>query len=209
MDGSFHLVDDMPIGLPLDGELIRKVFEAVSNHPYASLRSLAQLTNSTKDTVSRILHHCLGMKKYILRWVPHSLTDTQKSERIRIAQQMLQLLQQDEEYDFLHILTGDESWLLYEYSEQSMWAREKKFVPTRLKPGIGTRRVMLITFLGDEDIPIFSLVPRKETMSVEGSATKSCTCILIMGLRTKQQQCWTPWLSSESPPFHSPRIPPT
>jgi hypothetical protein len=50
------------------------------------------------------------MEKLNLRYVPHSLEADQKRLRVKLSRGLLQTFEQDQQYEFEHILTGDKSW---------------------------------------------------------------------------------------------------
>jgi transposase len=47
--------------------------------PFATARQLAENFNESKHTIKTILERKLGLRKFSRRWVPHSLSDSQKS----------------------------------------------------------------------------------------------------------------------------------
>jgi hypothetical protein len=56
-----------------------------------------------------VLHDDLHLEKFDLRYIPHSLEIDQKRSRVELSRELLQRLEQDQQYKFEHILTGDES----------------------------------------------------------------------------------------------------
>jgi hypothetical protein len=57
-----------------------------------------------------VLHDDLHLEKFNLRYVPHSLEADQKRSRVELSREFLQILEQDQQYEFEHILTADKSW---------------------------------------------------------------------------------------------------
>jgi hypothetical protein len=57
-----------------------------------------------------LLHDDLHLENFNLRDVPHSLEADQKRSRVELPPELLQILEQDQQYEFEHISTGDESW---------------------------------------------------------------------------------------------------
>jgi sensor histidine kinase regulating citrate/malate metabolism len=49
----------------------------------------------------------LHFEKFSLRCVPHSLETDQRRLRVKFWRELLQVLEQDQQYEFEHILTGD------------------------------------------------------------------------------------------------------
>jgi hypothetical protein len=57
-----------------------------------------------------VLHEDLHLEKFNLHHVPHSLGADQKLSRVELSRELLHILEQEQHYEFEHILTGDESW---------------------------------------------------------------------------------------------------
>jgi hypothetical protein len=112
----FSFVDPSPPGRTIDEELKIKVKAIIEENPFLSLRVIASKVGSNKDSVRQILVEVLEMKKRYAKWVPHSLTDVHKLQRVSMAREMLKILKADESQNFCHIITGDESWVLYNYA---------------------------------------------------------------------------------------------
>jgi hypothetical protein len=60
------------------------------------------------------LHDALGMKHFHLRWIPHPLTEQCRGETMKKCQDVLPLLERMEARNFRNIVTGDESWFIFE-----------------------------------------------------------------------------------------------
>jgi hypothetical protein len=63
-----------------------------------------------KATCLRVFHDDLHLEKFNLCYVPHSSEADQKWLRVELSRELLQILEQDQQYEFEHILTGDENW---------------------------------------------------------------------------------------------------
>jgi hypothetical protein len=62
-----------------------------------------------KTTCLCVLHNDLHLETCNLRDTPHSLEADQKRLPVELSRELLQLLEQDQQYEFEHMLTGDES----------------------------------------------------------------------------------------------------
>jgi hypothetical protein len=71
-----------------------------------------------KSTCPHILHHKLGLKKFHLRWAPHSLSVNQRSERVAYSSLLLVALEKAQRKGFERLITGDESWFDLSYPDQ-------------------------------------------------------------------------------------------
>jgi hypothetical protein len=90
----------------------------------------------------RILHDVLKVKKLNLRWIPHSLDDAHKAERVSLSTDLLMLLKENQKTGFANIITSDESWFYFEYSHQSVWVPSRDEVPERIKQKIDTKKCL-------------------------------------------------------------------
>jgi hypothetical protein len=97
-----------------------------------------------KELLARELELC----KFIPRWVPHSLSEGQKSEWVTQSRVLLGLLQRHQVADFNAIATGDESWFRYVYPAGTMYARSRSNVASCVRGGISTLKVMDTFFTG-------------------------------------------------------------
>jgi hypothetical protein len=166
-DGTLTLTDRHSGGRKYDEELVFKISHRITENPYLSLRELAKLVSSNKDAVSRILHYVLCLSLRYSKWIPHSLSVEQKTERVRISKQMLKLLQLDEKNNFSHIFTGDESWFFYDYPLTSYWASPGTSPKEVAKRTISTSKVMLVICWGVFQTPVLHFLPRGESMTAD------------------------------------------
>jgi hypothetical protein len=64
----------------------------------------------------------LEMRKFVRRWIPHGLSESNRRERVLKANLLLEELRVDEENEFANTMTGDESWFCLSYESDSMFA---------------------------------------------------------------------------------------
>ena len=82
------LEDKARSGRPLDAtdeEMCKKVRDLVYSDRRVQVEETAQALGISHDSVSTILHDCLGMRKLTARWVPKSLGDEQMATRASIC----------------------------------------------------------------------------------------------------------------------------
>jgi hypothetical protein len=65
------------------------ILDALDKQPFSSVTELAKLTCIQTTRVYRHLTRSLGFVVKHLRWVPHTLTDTQNAQRITLSNQVL------------------------------------------------------------------------------------------------------------------------
>jgi hypothetical protein len=55
------------------------------------------------------------------RWVPHTITPTQETERATLSIELLRQLRSIEHHDWQFIITLDESWLYLSTDHEQIW----------------------------------------------------------------------------------------
>jgi histone-lysine N-methyltransferase SETMAR len=166
-EGTFSLTPGTSTGREFPEELVKHVKEIVEEAPHLSLRKIADMVGSNKDTVHRILINKLLLKKRYAKWIPHTLSDEHKLERVRLAKEIKSTLIADQRYGFEHIITGDESWILYEYLFKAFWQKkdaERIEVP---RPHISDEKRMLTVFWGTTATPVLLVSDKGERINAQ------------------------------------------
>ena len=86
--GRTSLEDEEEDGRPLDAtdeEMCKKFRDLVYSDRRIQVEEIAQALGIPHDSISTILHDCLGMRKLTARWVPKSLSDEQMATRASVA----------------------------------------------------------------------------------------------------------------------------
>jgi histone-lysine N-methyltransferase SETMAR len=142
-------------GVSTLGQQIAKLLET---NPNLSTKMLASLTGKHKDTVKDRLVYELGLKKISSKWIPHTLTASEKARRVSMAEELSDVLLQEMDFDFEEIVTLDETWLLLVYPPAPRWGRpgearqevDRKKSDTAmlmLTPVFSGRRMWLISYM--------------------------------------------------------------
>jgi hypothetical protein len=90
-------------------EVDEVILKALADEPFSSVRELARHTCLSRTTVHRHLTCSLGFTVRHLRWVPHRLSDKQKTIRVTLSTELLRLLEQQERRPWHDVITLDES----------------------------------------------------------------------------------------------------
>jgi hypothetical protein len=77
--------------------------------PFATAGLLAQHFGESKHTIKEKFNSELGLRMFSRRWVPHSLSDSQKVDRMMKARHILDGLLEQKDKSFNCIVTDDES----------------------------------------------------------------------------------------------------
>jgi hypothetical protein len=87
------------------------------------------------------------------------LSDDQKANRVRDSRALLAILQCLQDNSFEGISTGDESWFLYEYQSDSMFAASREAVPPRYEHKIQAKKKMITVFFTPTRLVILDALP--------------------------------------------------
>lgn len=90
-------------------EMIEKVRQMLAQDRRLTLRLIAEELGISKDTAHTIIRDDLGKRKICSRFVPHKLTDEQKTKRMETSGDFISMCDQDPLL-LETIVTGDETW---------------------------------------------------------------------------------------------------
>jgi len=92
-----------------------RVFDFFTEQPKSTVKYIADTLQLSDSTVHRILVDELLFRKVCSVWVPHTLTDDNRQQRVACCQGLLQLYDDYSEYELLRLwATQDESWIPFE-----------------------------------------------------------------------------------------------
>jgi hypothetical protein len=106
------------------------------------------------------------MKLSHLRWIPNQLTEQLRAGRIQKCQELLLLLERIEANKFHNILTGDESWCMFEYQHAVKWSLSREDVSERERRQIGTK-IMLTVIWGVDRFHVVGLMTSQRSFNSE------------------------------------------
>lgn len=124
--GRINLHEEPPREKPIDEGITNAVKRMIEQNPFLSARQIAKVLGISPNTVIDRLVNYLEYKNFHTRWVPHHLSMDQKRNRVECAKSMLAILQNEKRTHFSNIITGDESWFLFEYCQSSQWVISKE-----------------------------------------------------------------------------------
>jgi histone-lysine N-methyltransferase SETMAR len=158
-----------------------------------------------------ILRDHLKVRKVNARWVPHSLTDEQKQERVNWCKNMLKKYKNGHSKRVWDIVTGDETWLYFfepkTKQKSATWIGENDARPTKVKQSKSAGKRMFALFFRKAGFVSKMMLKPKRTVTAHyytrvvlsslirrikklrpRSGTDGVFCITIMHLRIKQNQ---------------------
>lgn len=151
--------DEARSGRPVEvstPEIIEQVKALVEKNRRTSCRVLADELSISKFTIHKILTIDLGMKKLLARWVPKSLSDSEKENRVKIARSFLRLWRPKWDEFLSRIITVDETWIPLEsqgtMQSTSEWRLPTEGRPTRARLSNNRQKVMATVFWDTEGV---------------------------------------------------------
>ena len=165
-EGDSSLDDEFRSGRPRS-DLGEAVSQFLDKEPFLSARILAKRLATNPHTIKEILTRDLGLRKFTRRWVPHNLSPANKAKRVTDARMLLQALTKDQDQNFSHIMTGDESWFYYAYESPTMFAPSRDEVIPRVSPTIGSKKVMITIFFTGNRLLKLAYLPQGQKYNQE------------------------------------------
>lgn len=121
----------------------------LADDPRMTLRELANILQVSLGSAHRLVTKILGMTRVCARWIPHSLTEEHKAERVRISKLLLRRWHRNREW-FDDVVTCDESWV-YHYDpktkrESTKWVLKGGAPPRKVRAQKSKQKVMVVSF---------------------------------------------------------------
>ena len=171
-DGRTSVVDNSRCGAPksvVNESLVANVRKYIDEDPNASIREVSSDMGVSVGTIHKVLHEDLGLRKISARWVPHVLTDEQKSNRVKCAQELLAMFQPKGPKHITDIVTGDETWIYFygipNKRSNMMWLAKDDPRPVVCRPGFQSRKRLFTIFFNYEGPVAVDILPEKQTVT--------------------------------------------
>ncbi|XP_076040955.1 histone-lysine N-methyltransferase SETMAR-like [Oratosquilla oratoria] len=161
--GSFNLEDAPCSGRPsgFDEDALNQL---ICEDPRQSTRELEQAIRYNHAIVARHLQKMVKVQK-LGAWVPHTLKDSHKNQRVSISTSLLPRHQvaTEQHRSFLScVMTGDEKLCLYLNKKQKKdWGSPTKQPKSRVKPEVHQTKVLLSVWWAQSEVVHHELLPKK------------------------------------------------
>ena len=112
--GKFSVEDDTHPGRPKTSVTkanIAAVKIVVKQDARLSVKDIASCTGISEGSVQTILKKRLDLRMVCAGWVPHLLTEEQKTQRLKCARELLKTYKGCNSRVISNLLTGDETWV--------------------------------------------------------------------------------------------------
>ncbi|GFX25890.1 histone-lysine N-methyltransferase SETMAR [Trichonephila clavipes] len=146
--------------LALDDVALQAAIEKDSSQ---TCGELARQFNTSSET-ARLHLHRLGKTYRLSKWVPHTLLEVHKHQRVAAC---LSLLSRHRSASiFNRVLTSDEKWVLYHTPKRSKyWLSPQDTVPHRERPSMHPRKIMLCVWWTCRQVVHYELLPMGQTVT--------------------------------------------
>ena len=151
--GKFFVEDDTHPGRPKTSVTkanIAAVKIVVKQDAQLSVKDIASCTGISEGSVQTILKKRLGLRRVCARWVPHLLTEEQKTQRLECAREVLKTYKGYNSRVISNLLTGDKSWVHMlepqRRAENKQWKRKDQKRPCIAKRTLCSKKMYAIFF---------------------------------------------------------------
>lgn len=162
--GDMSLDDQPRSGRPsvINNEVLKELIEADSRQ---TVRQLALVLNVDHQTVANHLHQ-IGKVRKLDKWVPHKLSDNNKSQRRTICASLLLRYQHDPFLD--RIITCDEKWIIYDSPRRSGQWVDKDEPPGKVpKRDIHSKKVLVSVWWNMAGVIYYEFLKPGNTITAE------------------------------------------
>jgi transposase len=121
----------------------------------------------SRGAVGNIVVNHLNLKHFSLKWVPHTLTDLQKTKRKDLGAALLERLRAEEATGFEGVITMDESWIPWSIPHEAVWGPAGSPRPEAPKLKVGAPKTMLIVFWGVNGVLLRIFLPKGTNINAQ------------------------------------------
>ena len=151
--GNFSVEDDTRPGRPKTSVTkanIAAVKIVVEQDARLSVKDIASCTGISEGSVQTILKKRFDLRKVCARWVPHLLTEEQKTQRLKCARELLITYKSYNSRVISNLLTCDKTWVhMFEpqrRADNNQWKRKDTKRPCIAKRTISSKKMYAISF---------------------------------------------------------------
>ena len=170
--GKFSVEDDTRPGrhkTSVTEANITAVKIAVEQDVRLSIKDIASCTGISEGSVQIILKKRLDLRKVCARWVPHLLTEEQKTQRLKCARELLKTYKGCYSRVISNLLTGDETWVhMFEpqrRADNKQWKRKDQKRPCIAKRTISSKNMLYAIFFNSSGLVVQVPCPSGHTVT--------------------------------------------
>ena len=132
----------------VDTQLVIRIQQVLEEFPFSSVRSIARTLHEPSSTIHRYLVEILHLKYRVTRWLPHQLSDPQMKQRIEDSNALFDIIEKSKHTGYRNLITGDQTWLLYQYHPKGKWCLENEERPEFEGDHITHQKIMITIIWG-------------------------------------------------------------
>ena len=151
--GKFSVEDETCPGRPKTSVTkanIAAVKIVVEQDARLSVKDIASCTSISEGSVQTILKKRLDLRKVCARWVPYLLTEEQKTQLLKCAQELLKTYKGCNSRVISNLLTSDETWVHMSEpqrrADNKQWKRKDQKCPCIAKRTISSKKRLYAIF---------------------------------------------------------------
>ena len=135
-----------------------------------SVKDTASCTGISEGSVQTILKERLDLSKVCARWIPHFLTEKQKTQRLKCPRELLKTYKGCNSRVISNLLTGDETWVhMFEpqsRADNKQWKRKDQNRPCLAERIISSIKMLYAIFFNSSGPVVQVPCPSGHTVTV-------------------------------------------
>jgi hypothetical protein len=143
------------------------ILHAVDKQPFSSVKELTKRICIPTNTVYRHLTISLGFVVKHLRGVPHTVTNTEKAQRVTLSNQLLLERRSIKHQGWHFMITLDESRFYFSTDHEQIWLRPDQEPPERVKHTIQDKKIMVTIAWNALGFPFVETLPKGRRFHAE------------------------------------------
>lgn len=153
----------------VNSKMTHKVNALLQTDARITTREVARRLGISTGSAFKILKKKLGVSRIAARWIPHLLTDDQKTARVSIACKLLKLYPEFQQRRFSNVWTVDETWVHFfqptRKCSNKIWATKNARRPSIAKRLTSVKKVMYAIFFNSRGETVQVAIPRGRTVT--------------------------------------------
>ena len=156
-----------------------------------SVKDITSCTGISEGSVQTILKKRLDLRKVCARWIPHLLTEEQKTQCLKYARELTKTYKGYNSRVISNLLTGGETWVhMFEpqgRADNKQWKRQDKKRPCIAKRTISSKKMLYAIFFNSSG-PVVK-VPCPSGHTVTGRFYKNSILKKVKEFYNKKRPC--------------------
>ncbi|XP_055347389.1 histone-lysine N-methyltransferase SETMAR-like [Paramacrobiotus metropolitanus] len=190
-DGRKIVEDQGRSGRPrtaVNARNISRVSDLVHKYPRITFQQIMNELGLGAQAVATILHEHLNLRKIVSKFVPHTLTESQKRARVKFCRDLLARCKNYPRRRLSEIFTGDETWVYHwdplTKRQSREWIEKGKKGSVQVRKDRFAEKTMFSVFFNANGIINITRIPEGRTVTAQ-FYTQVCVRKTLEKLRKK------------------------